>query len=120
MNTKQKLRKEALELWKIRILEKADYICEICKGNWKITAHHFYFRSSAIHLLLELDNGVSLCAKCHFTLHRRGADQKYIEDKIVAIRGEEWLARLKKKKQDRPTSSFLTVKYYKDKIEKLK
>ena len=61
MTTKQKLRKEALKWWKLRILEKANYLCEICKGNWKITAHHFYFRSSAIRLLLELDNGICLC-----------------------------------------------------------
>lgn len=117
---KQKLRSECDKLWKQIILERHDYQCELCGGGWKITAHHYYFRSSAGHLVQELENGICLCAKCHFTLHRRGADQKYIEDKIIDIRGKEWLNRLKKKKEDKPSSSYKTVEYYNNIIKKLK
>ena len=117
---KQRLREEALALWKQIILKRHDYVCELCGGNWKITAHHFYFRSSAGHLIFELDNGICLCGKCHASLHWRGNDQKLVEDKIVKLRGMRWLNRLKKKKMNRPKYFSTTIKYYEEVRGKLK
>jgi hypothetical protein len=118
-NPKTTLRNKGLKKWRIRILESHNYTCELCGGNWKITAHHFYFRSSAIHLLLEIDNGICLCGICHSALHWMGKDQKLVEDKIVRVRGQRWLNRLKNKKENRPKSSFLTLGWYEDKIKQL-
>ncbi|HDZ18840.1 hypothetical protein LCGC14_0641470 [marine sediment metagenome] len=116
---KKRLRKEALKWWKIRIIEKAHYSCELCGGHWKITAHHFYFKSAAIHLLLDLDNGICLCGKCHSALHWNGKDQKLVEDKIIVIRGKKWHNRLTKKAKNYPKSGFQTIGYYQDIIKKL-
>ena len=116
---KSDLLKKCNKLWKEIILSRHDFKCELCGGNWKITAHHYYFRSSAGHLIHELKNGICLCAKCHFTLHRRGADQKYIEDKIIKVRGKRWLNRLKKLKQNKPSSSYRTKQWYEKIIKKL-
>ena len=117
-NPKQKLREEADELFKQIVLTRHNSICEVCRGKWKITAHHYYYRSSASHLRYDLDNGICLDAHCHFLLHHQ--DPKLIEDKIIEIRGRKWLNKLKKKEQNRPQGTFLTLQYYKDKLKELK
>jgi len=116
---KKRIKDQALELWKEIILKEHNYRCELCGNDWKITAHHFYFRSSAGHLILDIDNGICLCGKCHAALHWEGKDQKLVEDKIIEKRGQEWLARLKKKEKDRPGGSFKTLQWYQKQIQKL-
>ena len=115
---KKQLEKEADELFKQIILTRHNSICEVCGGKWKITAHHYYYRSSASHLRYDLDNGICLDAHCHFLLHH-GRDPKIIEDKIIAIRGQKWLNRLKEKAKNKPKFFKLDIKWYNDNIKKL-
>ncbi len=119
-NPKTTLRNKALKAWKEKTLKAHNYKCELCGSDWKLTAHHFYFRSSAIHLLLEIDNGICICGKCHATLHWKGKDQKLVEDKIVKLRGIKWLNRIKAKKENRPKGTFLTLSWYQEQLNKLK
>ena len=100
MTKKQRLRDKADKLWKLACFEKYGRVCEICGGNYKPTAHHYYYRSSCSHLRFDLDNGVILDAKCHFLLHFR--DPKPVEEQIIKIRGKKWLNRLKKKANNPP------------------
>ncbi len=114
MNSKQKLRKEADKLWAIKVL--AGKKCLICP-NKANQPHHFFYKSNYGHLRYELDNGIPLCQREHFILHHR--DPKIIEDKIIAVKGRKWYNKLKAKALKKPQSSYQTIEYYKQIIEKL-
>jgi predicted restriction endonuclease len=119
LNKKQRLRKKCDDLWKKIILERHNYRCEICGGNWHITAHHFYFKSKKGHLRNDLDNGICLCGKCHASLHWKGQDQKLVEDKIIKIRGKKWREKLRKKAEIKMPQSYETLTYYQNILKKL-
>ena len=116
---KRKLRDECDDLWKQIILKRYDYVCELCGEDWRLTAHHYYFKGSVSHLRYELDNGICLCGKCHASLHWKGNDQKLVEDKIVKLRGTKWINRLKKKRANKPKYFTTTLGYYQEIKEEL-
>jgi len=111
---KKRLKLKADKMWRDNYVGE---FCEICRGAWKVTGHHFYYKGSYAHLRYEKDNCISLCAKCHFALHHQ--DPKTVTEKIIEIRGQEWHERIKSKSQERPKSGFLTLAYYQSKVEEL-
>lgn len=112
MDKKKRLRSKADKLAYEKYIKPT---CEIC-GQKATQLHHYYPKSVYNHLRYESENLVSLCMACHFRLTH--CDKRW-EDKIREARGEKWFAGLKKKAENRPSSSYLTVKYYEDKIKEL-
>lgn len=55
---------EELQIWSQEVLNRADYLCEIC-GNPSEHAHHMQPKKLEPGLALDPDNGLSLCKKCH-------------------------------------------------------
>lgn len=106
------LRTKADKLWYQKCIK---LLCEVC-GQEAIQVHHFYYKGSYGHLRYDTDNGISLCAKCHFLLHFQ--DPKAIEEKIVLVRGQDWYSRLNKKSKEKH-ENYINVKWYKNAIEKL-
>ena len=111
---KKRQEKEANKLWYLKYLKDR---CEVCGNGGILQGHHFYYRSSYGHLRYEPENHITLCKGCHFVLHHQ--DPHRIEDKIISNRGKKWLAKLKKMAYNKPTGTYLTIKYYQDAIEKL-
>ena len=118
MTLKAKLRNQADKLFKQIIISRYNYVCELCGGQWRLTAHHFFYRSSAGHLRYCLDNGICLCAKCHARLHFK--DPKLVEAEIIENRGQKWYKSLLKKAREKPKPSYQTIDYYRKQIELLK
>ena len=115
MNPKRKLQIKADKLWFNKHQEEN---CEVCGCSEYLQVHHFYYKGSYSHLRYDDENAVTLCRGCHFVLHHQ--DPKKIEDIIIENRGQKWINRLKKKAHQRPESSYLTLKYYEEIINKLK
>jgi len=113
MNKKQKLRSQCDKLWFELLLKEH---CEVCNKP-AVQVHHFYFKSSYGALRFDLDNGISLCQKCHYVLHTQ--DPKKIEMEIIEKRGKKWADRLEKKSRERPKPSYQTILYYNEQIERL-
>ena len=112
-NPKAKLRRRADRLWyQIGLKEK----CEL-GGEAAVQLHHFFYKSQYGHLRYDLNNGISLCQRCHFRLHH--SDPKLMTDKIIEKRGLKWYNKLKNKAQNRPKPSYQNIKYYKDIIQQL-
>lgn len=73
--------------------------CELCgRSHGKLDAHHLEGRTGS--LKYDLENGMLLC----FTCHRRGVHneassvQAEFRQKIIFLRGEEAMDRLKRKR----------------------
>ena len=114
---KKKLANKAEKLFKEKILELADYKCEVCGSNFRITAHHFFPRSSAGHLIYYIPNGVCLCRGCHFAHHFKS--DPTIHQTIVDLRGKRWYNKLLEKKREKQKSSYKTSQWIQEQIKKL-
>ena len=113
---KQLLADKCIALWKKLFLKTK---CEICGGTWKLTGHHFYYKGSFKHLIYEMLNCVTLCGRCHFSLHFGGGPKK-VENKIIAVRGDKWFKKLTKMSQVVQKSGYLTLDWYEKQYAKLK
>jgi hypothetical protein len=59
--------------WRRKVLEKANYICEICdlKAN---NAHHLKPIKQFPKLRFDPENGMALCPRCHRKIHRKESE----------------------------------------------
>lgn len=63
--------KLALKQWGIKIKERDNYECQLCKENNKevLEAHHIKEKSKFSELIFDFNNGTTLCLKCHALQH---------------------------------------------------
>jgi 5-methylcytosine-specific restriction endonuclease McrA len=114
---KKTLAKKADKVFKEAVILKASYRCEVCGSTFGITAHHYFPRSTAGHMIYLLENGVCLCRGCHFSHHTKSDPR--IHNTINRQRGTKWLNKLEAIKKEKH-SSFKTVQFYQESINKLK
>lgn len=59
----------AYKQWRDRVFQRDNYTCQKCGIRDYIEAHHIFgFKENEL-LRLEVENGVTLCRKCHFDTH---------------------------------------------------
>lgn len=70
-NLHDKNLKLALKQWGIKIKERDSYTCQICseKDRTILEAHHIKERASFPELQFDLNNGITLCLRCHILQH---------------------------------------------------
>ena len=63
--------KTALKYWSYQIKERDSFICQGCgENNIKfLEAHHIKHKSKYPELAFNIDNGITLCFKCHLKEH---------------------------------------------------
>ena len=110
------LKQEAFKLWEEIIMAKYGNICYGC-GEKATIVHHFVPRHKSAKLWFDLENGIPLCNKCHFALHRKYDPYLPIE---IALKkgGVDYLDSLKKKMY--PPVKNLNIKWLKKEFRKLK
>lgn len=52
------------------ILKRDNYKCQICGGTRRLQAHHIYPGSTHPMLSNDVNNGITLCKKCHKKVHK--------------------------------------------------
>ena len=60
--------------WALEVYKKDKYHCKSCKKHCErngIVAHHIKSFSQYPELRFEVNNGITLCRKCHILLHRK-------------------------------------------------
>jgi len=58
-------------LWRQSIFSKDGWICQNCKiKGGKLHAHHILNFSEHIEIRFAIDNGITLCEKCHWNFHK--------------------------------------------------
>lgn len=58
--------------WRSLVYERDNYTCQVCdKRGSKLIAHHLESYSINKKLRMFLDNGITLCKKCHLNFHHQ-------------------------------------------------
>jgi hypothetical protein len=71
-NQKERSSKEYRE-WRGAVFERDNFTCQICgQVGGELNAHHIKRWSTNVDERYQIDNGVTLCKKCHDSLHRKG------------------------------------------------
>lgn len=56
--------------WRKAVLHRDEYMCQKCgELHWAITAHHIINFKDNVEHRYDVDNGITLCRKCHSEFH---------------------------------------------------
>ena len=71
------------EIWRKEIYKKDNYTCQICynKGHY-LEAHHIINWSDDEKLRYDLNNGITLCVKCHRYFHKIYGKRNNTQDQL--------------------------------------
>lgn len=65
-------RTQQYKQWRTAVFSRDNYTCQICgKRGGKLNAHHASRYSRDIEHRTDIENGITLCEKCHKELHHR-------------------------------------------------
>jgi hypothetical protein len=72
--------------WRKRILKRDGFECKLCDSDIKLVAHHIIEAKDNPGLRFELNNGITLCEKCHINIHKNDS-HNYIESlqKVISV-----------------------------------
>jgi len=59
----------ALLSWAYTIKKLDNHMCKLCSSKEELNAHHIMPKKDFHELSLDLDNGITLCKKCHYKTH---------------------------------------------------
>lgn len=57
--------------WRLQVYERDNFCCTQCGSKIKLNAHHIKPWKSYPELRYALDNGITLCEKCHIEYHKK-------------------------------------------------
>lgn len=72
-----------LRNWRNSVFKRDNYICKICGKKGEIHAHHIEYFSSNHEKRYDINNGITLCVKCHGRQHNK--DFEYRKPKSCNI-----------------------------------
>ena len=103
---KTQLRKKCDRLWFEVLLEPT---CEVC-GKKAQQVHHFIPKGRCSATRYSLNNGISLCYGCHYSLH---SGDPRITTAIIDYRGQGWYEELQEetKQQVKTDLAYYRKKY---------
>ena len=57
--------------WRKIVFERDKYTCQICKNKGYLHAHHIIGVNENLDLIYNVDNGITLCKRCHIEFHKK-------------------------------------------------
>jgi 5-methylcytosine-specific restriction endonuclease McrA len=72
------------KLWKESVLQRDNWTCQRCKiRGYKLAVHHIKPFAYYQDVRFALDNGITMCVKCHKEFHKKYGISNNIDQKIV-------------------------------------
>lgn len=64
--------------WRESVLKRDKYVCQKCGSSKKLNVHHIKAFSLFPDLREDINNGITLCEKCHKKLHKLERECRYV------------------------------------------
>ena len=78
---------EEFNIWRLAVYRRDGYICQICGGSGcVIHAHHIIPQRVNRDLILDVDNGITLCRECHESTYNR--EELFVDELQMMVAGE--------------------------------
>ena len=74
----------AYEEWRMKVYRRDYFKCMVCGEKKKINAHHIYPMRDFIDRVFDVENGITLCKKCHRKTF--GKEYKYVNNFLYLIK----------------------------------
>ena len=80
-----------MKKWRGNVFKRDDWTCQICEARSKkgqsvvLNAHHIKRIIDSPELALDVDNGITLCEKCHKTTYNK---EELFEERFYEIANE--------------------------------
>ena len=72
---------EQYKIWRSSVFERDGFTCQICgKVGGKLNAHHIKHFATHIDLRYCVDNGLTLCEKCHKEVHKHERELRTLHE----------------------------------------
>lgn len=73
-SSRDRTSKEYIE-WRLKVFKRDNYTCQCCnKIGGELEAHHKIRWVDDVSKRYDLDNGITLCKKCHRKIHKKEGD----------------------------------------------
>lgn len=72
-----------MDIWRKLVFERDNYTCQLCGNNKKIHAHHIKRFKHFKELRTDINNGITLCKKCHNSIHGKELFVEEFFNKII-------------------------------------
>lgn len=66
--------------WRKNVYQRDNYKCQYCGSKEKLNAHHLKSWKKYPELRYDINNGITLCEKCHIQLHQQNGYIDFEED----------------------------------------
>jgi hypothetical protein len=77
-------RRRGYKAWRKKVLERDNNECKLCGSNIKLNVHHIIEVRDNPSLRYDVNNGITLCQKCHIEVHKNDS-KNYIKPLQEAI-----------------------------------
>ncbi len=75
--------------WSKKVKKRDDYTCQLCGTTDQIIAHHIKDARDYPELVVDIDNGQTLCRVCHIKLHNSSRPSVcFFERRIKYVDGQ--------------------------------
>ena len=68
--------RSGLNYWREEVIKRDGFQCRKCKAKDKLEAYHIYNYKDNLLLRADINNGITLCRKCHREFHRKFGRKK--------------------------------------------
>lgn len=70
---RRNLNSKEYRFWRSEVFKRDEFTCVMCnvKGGY-LHAHHIFHWSDFANLRFDIDNGLTMCIKCHYRIHHGG------------------------------------------------
>jgi len=71
-------------LWREAVFARDNYTCQKCdQSGGKLRAHHMFNFSTYLDLRFAIDNGITLCKKCHKEFHKIYGSRNNTKEQLI-------------------------------------
>ena len=75
--------------WRRAVFERDNWTCQKCGSKKDLNAHHIKSYAKFPKLRYRLNNGITLCKKCHIEIHKKKLIPERLHDNPLSQKGED-------------------------------